>query len=75
MRIPDQLTYLLRNLYSGQWATVRIGHGTMEYSSAIKNEILVHAYNMDELWIAKWKKPVTKYHIIWFHLYAVSRTD
>ena len=48
---------------------------TMEYSSAIKNEILVHAYNMDELWIAKWKKPVTKYHIIWFHLYAVSRTD
>ena len=31
MGIPDQLTYLLRNLYSGQWITVRIGHGTTEY--------------------------------------------
>ena len=28
MRIPDHLTYLLRNLYSGQEATVRTGHGT-----------------------------------------------
>ena len=28
MGIPDQLTCLLRNLYSGQEATVRTGHGT-----------------------------------------------
>ena len=28
MGIPDHLTYLLRNLYSGQEATVRNGHGT-----------------------------------------------
>ena len=28
MEIPDYLTYLLRNLYSGQEATVRTGHGT-----------------------------------------------
>ena len=28
MGIPDQLTYLLRNLYAGQEATVRTGHGT-----------------------------------------------
>ena len=27
MRIPDHLTCLLRNLYAGQEATVRIGHG------------------------------------------------
>ena len=27
MGIPDQLTYLLRNLYVGQEATVRTGHG------------------------------------------------
>ena len=27
MGIPDHLTYLLRNLYSGQEATVRTGHG------------------------------------------------
>ena len=28
MGIPDHLTYLLRNLYTGQEATVRTGHGT-----------------------------------------------
>ena len=27
MRIPDHLNCLLRNLYAGQEATVRIGHG------------------------------------------------
>ena len=30
MGIPDQLTYLLRNLYAGQEATVRTGHGTTD---------------------------------------------
>ena len=29
--IPDHLTGLLRNLYAGQEATVRIGHGTMDW--------------------------------------------
>ena len=29
--IPDQLTSLLRNLYTGQEATVRTGHGTMDW--------------------------------------------
>ena len=28
MGIPDHLTYLLGNLYAGQEATVRTGHGT-----------------------------------------------
>ena len=28
MGIPDPLTCLLRNLYAGQEATVRTGHGT-----------------------------------------------
>ena len=28
MGIPDHLTYFLRNLYAGQEATVRTGHGT-----------------------------------------------
>ena len=28
--IPDHLTYLLRNLYAGQEATVRTGHGTSD---------------------------------------------
>ena len=30
MAIPDHLTFLLRNLYVGQEATVRIGHGTTD---------------------------------------------
>ena len=30
MEIPDHLTCLLRNLYAGQEATVRIGHGTTD---------------------------------------------
>ena len=30
MGIPDHLTYLMRNLYSGQEATVRTGHGTTD---------------------------------------------
>ena len=31
MEIPDHLTCLLRNLYAGQEARVRIGHGTTDW--------------------------------------------
>ena len=31
MGIPDHLSCLLRNLYAGQEATVRTGHGTMDW--------------------------------------------
>ena len=31
MSIPDHLTCLLRNLYAGQEATVRTGHGTTDW--------------------------------------------
>ena len=31
MGIPDHLTCLLRNLYAGQEATVRMGHGTTDW--------------------------------------------
>ena len=31
MGIPDHLTFLLRNLYAGQGATVRTGHGTTDW--------------------------------------------
>ena len=31
LRIPDHLTCLSRNLYAGQEATVRIGHGTTKW--------------------------------------------
>ena len=30
--IPDHLTCLLRNLYAGQEATVRTGHGTTDWN-------------------------------------------
>ena len=32
MRIPDHLICLLRNLYAGQEAIVRTGHGTIDWS-------------------------------------------
>ena len=31
MGIPDHLTYHLKNLYAGQEATVRTGHGTTDW--------------------------------------------
>jgi len=31
MEIPDHITCLLRNLYAGQEATVRTGHGTTDW--------------------------------------------
>ena len=37
--IPDHLTCLLRNLYAGQEATVRIGHGTQTGSKSGKEYV------------------------------------
>ena len=36
MGIPDHLTSLLRNLYAGQEATVRTGHGTTDWFQIVK---------------------------------------
>ena len=36
MGIPDHLTCLLRNLYEGQEATVRTGHGTTDWFQIVK---------------------------------------
>ena len=36
MGIPDHLTCLLRNLYAGQEATVKTGHGTTEWFQIVK---------------------------------------
>ena len=36
MGIPDPLTCLLRNLYAGQEATVRNGHGTTDWFQTAK---------------------------------------
>ena len=39
MGIAEHLTYLLRNLYGGQEATVRTGHGTVDWSKLGKEYI------------------------------------
>ena len=52
MGIPDHCMYLLRNLYAGQEATVRTGHGTMDwfqigkgvYQSCILSPCLFNLY-------------------------------
>ena len=36
MEIPDPLTFLLRNLYTGQEAMVRTGHGTVDWYQIVK---------------------------------------
>ena len=38
MGIPDHLTCLLRNLYAGQEATVRTGHGAIDWFLIRKGE-------------------------------------
>ena len=38
MGIPDHITCLQRNLYVGQEATVRTGHGTMDWFKTGKGE-------------------------------------
>ena len=37
MEIPDNLTCFLRNLYAGQEATVRTGHGTTVQFSSVQS--------------------------------------
>ena len=45
MGIPDHLTCLLRNLYAGQEATVRTGHGTTDWfqiRKGVQNPVYCH---------------------------------
>ena len=42
MGIPDHLTCLLRNLYAGQEATVRTGHGTTEKEKEYVKAVYCH---------------------------------
>ena len=45
MGIPDHLTCLLRNLYAGQEATVRTGHGTIDWFQIGKGVCQVCIYH------------------------------
>ena len=44
MGIPDHLTCLLRNLYAGQEATVRTGHGKGVHQGCILSPCLFNLY-------------------------------
>ena len=44
MGIPDHLICLLRNLYAGQEATVRTGHGTTDWLFYEKKEYIKAVY-------------------------------
>ena len=60
MRIPDYLTCLLRNLYAGQEATVRTGHGTtdcFQIGKGICQCCLLSSYMQSISWeTLGWKK-------------------
>ena len=49
MGIPNHLTCLLRNLYAGQEATVRTGHGTMDWLQIRKAGIKFAGRNVNNL--------------------------
>ena len=42
MGLPDHLTCLLRNLYAGQEATVRTGHGTTDWFQIYVKAVYCH---------------------------------
>ena len=46
IKIPDHLICLLRNLYAGQEATVRTGHGTMDGSKLGMELSTARLYNV-----------------------------
>ena len=64
MGIPDHLTCLLRNLYEGQEATVRMGQGTTDWfqtgngvhQGCILSTYLFNLYAEYIMWNAGWRK-------------------
>ena len=58
--IPDHLTCILRNLYAGQEATIRTGHGTMNWFKLGKEYIKAvycHPANLTYIQITSCKMP------------------
>ena len=58
MGIPDHLTCLLRNLYAGQEATVRTGHGATDWFQIGKGVhqgciLSLHLFNLDAEYIMR----------------------
>ena len=53
MGIPDYLTCLLRNLYAGQEATLRTGHGTTDWFQRGKGVCQGFIFNLYEEYIIR----------------------
>ena len=53
MRIPDHLTYLLRNLFVGQEAAVRIGHGTADMEQQLELDM-----------VPNWERRMSRLYIV-----------
>ena len=54
--IPDHLTCLLRNLYAGQVATVRTGHGTTDWfkiGKGVRHLLVTLLFNLDAEYIMR----------------------
>ena len=51
MGIPDHLTCLLRNLYAGQEATVRPGHGTTDWFQIGKGVRQGYGFSSGHVWM------------------------
>ena len=72
MGIPDHLTCLLRNLYAGQEATVRIGHGTTNWfqigkgvcQGYILSSCLFNLYSEYIIWNARLGESQTEIKIL-----------
>ena len=53
MGIPDHLTCFLQNLYAAQKATVRTGHGTVDWfkiGKGVCQSCIYSGYNLSKLW-------------------------
>ena len=60
MGIPEHLTCLLRNLYAGQEAAVRTGHGTMDWfqiGKRVYQGCIFNLYSEYIMWNGDWVKP------------------
>ena len=73
--IPDHLICLLRNLYAGQEATVRSGHGTMEYYSAIKKSsfesVLIRWMKLEPIIQSEVSQKDKDHYNILTHIYGI----
>ena len=60
MGVPDHLICLLRNLYEGQEATVRTGHGTTDWlktGKGVQQAVQCHSPYLTSMQSTSWEMP------------------